>query len=91
MNIPDDLNIGDAVEYIETAGNYNYHGIAIFLGTQEDGYYKFLFAKLHRQDAKNFSTYEVPNLKKIFSIHPEVIDNAVTLRKLLPNETVDFQ
>jgi len=90
MTILKSLNIGDMVEYIEAAGSYNWHGIAIFLGTQEDGYYKFLFAKLHRQDTKNFSTYEVPNLKKIFSIHPEVIDNSVTLRKLLPHEAVDL-
>jgi len=91
MNTPEDLKVGDVVEYTETiGGKYNYHGIAVFLGTTESGNYKFLFAKLMRQHVKNLSTYEVSDVSKVQNIHPAVFNERISLRKLDPNEIVDF-
>jgi hypothetical protein len=89
MEIPDDLKIGDAVEYIETVGaKYNFRGIAVFLGFSDSGNCKLLFANMIRQDSKNFSTYEVTDVKKLQYVNPAI--DGITLRKLAPDEIVDF-
>lgn len=89
MEIPDDLKIGDAVEYTETVGaKYNFRGIAVFLGFSDTGNCKLLFANMIRQDSKNFSTYEVSDVKKLQYINPAI--DGITLRKLSPDEIVDF-
>jgi hypothetical protein len=91
MDAPEDLKVGDVIEYTETAGGiYNYRGIAVFLGTTESGNYKFLFAKLERQHIKNLSTYEVSDVRKVQNIHPALFNERISLRKLDPNEIVDF-
>jgi hypothetical protein len=89
MEIPDDLKVGDVVEYIETVGaRYNFRGIAIFMGFGENGNCKLLFANMIRQDSKNFSTYEVTNVKKLQYVSPAI--GGITLRKIAPDEVVDF-
>ena len=89
MNTPEDLKIGDVVEYTETVGaKYNFRGIAVFLGFSDSGNCKLLFANMIRQDSKNFSTYEVTDVKKLQYINTTI--DGITLRKLDPNEIVDF-
>jgi hypothetical protein len=88
---PEDLKVGDVVEYTETVGGvYNYRGIAVFLGAEENGNYKFFFAKLQRQHSKNLSTYEVSDIRKVQNINPALFGRDIFLRKLDPNEVVDF-